>query len=167
MRLHLEHANTAICVCQVINVAGWLRKSVRPEWTSLLPLSLVWLSYVVIYCLSPGCLMVDANWPPFPLSSTQMKRFLRRVMEHVTIWSDKLKSSLLSHCHHSKPPASSAIMMIFLHWRNCSALQNTILKRAGCCICAVCVTTECLWSVKSSILLFQYLGIFFSIESEV
>lgn len=60
---------------QVINVAGWLQNSVQPERTFLLPLSLVWLSHAVIYCLSLGCLMVDANWPPFPLSSAQMKRF--------------------------------------------------------------------------------------------
>lgn len=87
------------------------------------------------------------------------KDFLRPVMEHVTIWSDKLKSSLLSHCHHSKPLASSAIMMIFLHWNHCSALPNTILERAGCCSC---VTSECLWSVKSSILLYfnLYMKIF-------
>lgn len=68
-RLHMLSA------IQVINVAGWLQNSVQPEWTFLLPLSLVWLSHAVTYCLSLGCLMVDANWPPFPLSSAQMKRF--------------------------------------------------------------------------------------------
>lgn len=60
---------------RVINVAGWLRNSVQPGWTFPLPLSLVWLSHAVTYCLSLTCLMVDANWPPFPLSSAQMKRF--------------------------------------------------------------------------------------------
>lgn len=49
--------------------------AVRPERAPLLPPSLVWLSRTVIYRLSPACLMADANWPPFPLSSAQMKRF--------------------------------------------------------------------------------------------
>lgn len=68
-RLHMSSA------IQVIHVVGWLQNSVQPGWTFLLPLSLVWLSHAVTHCLSLGCLMVDANWPPFPLSSPQMKRF--------------------------------------------------------------------------------------------
>lgn len=66
------HVSSAI---QVINVAGRLQNSVEPERTFLLPLSLVWLPYAVIYYLSLGCLIGDANWPSSPLSSAQMKRF--------------------------------------------------------------------------------------------
>lgn len=125
---------------QVINVAGWLQNSVRPEWTFLLPLSLVWLSHAVIYCLSLGCLMVDANWPPFPLSSAQMKRFPAScdgACHNLIRQIKKLAAVTLSSF---EALASSAIMIIFLHWNHCSALPNTIFNRVCCCSCAICVT---------------------------
>lgn len=124
---------------QVINVAGWLQNSVQPERTFLLPLSLVWLSHVVIYCLSLGCLIVDANWPPFPLSSAQMKRFppsCNGACHNLIRQIKKLSAVTLSSFQGL---ASSAIMIIFLHWNHCSALQNAVRKRARCCSCAVCV----------------------------
>lgn len=120
---------------QVINVAGWLRNSVQPEWTFLLPLSLVWLSHAVIYRLSPGCLMVDANWPPFPLSSAQMKRFppsCDGACHNLIRQIKKLSAVTLSSFGAL---ASSAIMIIFLHWKHCGALPNTILNRARCLSC--------------------------------
>lgn len=133
--------NAYVKTIQVINVAGWLQNSVQPEWTFLLPLSLVWLSHAVIYCLSLGCLMVDANWPPFPLSSAQMKRFppsCDGACHNLIRQIKKLTAVTLSSF---EAVASSAIMIIFLHWNHRSALPNTILKRASCCSRAVCVTS--------------------------
>lgn len=140
---------------QVINVAGWLQNSVQPERTFLLPLSLVWLSHAVIYCLSLGCLMVDANWPPFPLSSAQMKRFppsCDGACHNLIRQIKKLTAVTLSSF---EALASSAIMIFFsfffcLHWNHCRALPNTILNRACRCSWAVCVTylNVCdLWSL--------------------
>lgn len=133
----------------VINVAGWSQNSVQPGWTFLLPLSLVWLSHVLIYSLSPACLMVDANWPPFRLSSAQMKRFPESydgACHNLIRQIKKLTAVTLSS---SRALASSSIMIIFLQWSRSEALPNTILKRAPCCGCAVCVTDHVcdLWSL--------------------
>lgn len=83
---HYVHVSSAI---YVINVAGWLQNSVRLE--HFFCLSLAWLPRAVIYRLSRSCLTVDANWPPFPLSSAQMKRFpaSRDGTCHNVIWQIK------------------------------------------------------------------------------
>lgn len=114
-------------VTQVINVAERLQNSVQPGWIFLLPLSLVWLSYKVIYCLSPGCLTLDANWPPFPPSPAQMKRFPAScdgACHNLIRQIKKLSAVTLSSF---RALASSAVMITFQHLNCCSALQSTML----------------------------------------
>lgn len=83
---HYVHVSSVI---YVFNVAGWLQNLVRLEHFSCL--SLAWLPCAVIHRLSRSCLTVDANWPPFPLSSAQMKRFpaSRDGTCHNVIWQIK------------------------------------------------------------------------------
>lgn len=100
-----------------------------------------------------------------PFLLHKWKDFLRPVMERVTIWSDKLKSSLLSHCHHSQPFASSAIMIIFLHWNHCGALPNTELKgarRRGCAVWHVgmSVISEIFNTANLELSFNLYIGVF-------
>lgn len=148
---------------QVINIAGWLQNSVQPEWTFLLPLSLVWLSHAVIYCLSLGCLMGDANWPPFPLSSAQMKRFppscdgaCHNLIRQIKKLTAVTLSSFEAPCLISYNDDFSSLKPL-----QCTAKHNTWEGRL-LQLCAVCVTSECLWSVKSSVLLYfkLYMKIF-------
>lgn len=144
----------------MINVAGWLRKSVRPEWTFLLPLSLVWLPCAVIYRLSPGCLMVDANWPPFPLSPTQMKRFppsCDGACHNLIRQIKKLTAVTLSSFEAPCLISYNDDFFFFFTEATTAHCKTQYLRGQA----AACMTTECLWSVKSSILLFQYLKFFF------
>lgn len=72
--------------------------------------------------------MVDANWPPFPLSSAQMKRspFCDGACHNLIRQIKKLSAVTLSSFPAS---ALSAIMIIFLQQHRGSTLTNTIFKR--------------------------------------
>lgn len=108
---HYVHVSSAI---YVINVAGWLQNSVRLE--HFFCLSLAWLPRAVIYIACHGVvwrlMLID---PRSPFLLLKWKDSPRPEMEHVTMWSDKLKSSLLSRGRHRQPVASSVITMISPH----------------------------------------------------
>lgn len=109
-------------------------EAARPERAPPLPPSLVWLSRAVKYRLSPACLMADANWPPFRLSSAQMKRFpascdgachnlIRQIKKLTAVTLSPFRAPrLISY--------NDDFFFFFPHrvrWNCCSALPSTIL----------------------------------------
>lgn len=102
-----------------------------------------------------SCLMDDANWPPFCLSSMRMKSFSRRpLMEHVTIWSDKWKSSRLSLCQHS------STLMIISRFIQSHAKTNHLNLLTFVCMCVA-------WIAELMVSVHFFSPLFFSGVQEV